>query len=109
MQSCTQIGVQGNGGSGLVTARSHDGVTVSRSVAAMARAELASESIGMKIAIHDVRGEAEREAARDKAIRTTLSRQMKSASNGCASADANALSRVSRRVTAANPLLDDSD
>ena len=84
-------------------------MTVSRSVAAMARAELASESIGMKIAIHDVRGEAEREAARDKAIRTTLSRQMKSASNGCASADANALSRVSRRVTAANPLLDDSD
>jgi len=76
---------------------------------ALADEELAQESMGHKLTVHRVRDEIEREVARDKAIRATLSQQFNSQSDCGRLANTDPLSRVSRRVTAANPLLDDGD
>lgn len=70
-------------------------------------AQLAQESVEDKVHLHRTSAAMGAEAERDKAVRRALSREMSRPQGGRAARGGDPLARVSRRVTAANPLLDD--
>lgn len=74
---------------------------------ALLDSELAQESVAEKVQMHLTRGEMQSLVAHDKAVRRALSREMSRPAGGRAAQGADPLARVSRRVTAANPLLED--